>query len=1319
MKLKFSLLFLFLFLNLFLTAQEIRVISSDASSSTIEYRPIVRDTITIKENGLTFLKLDFAGTSVENSSKFGMPQQPVRIINFGVPSGIGNTIQILSAESSTLNGMYIPNPYFEKDSAGYSSVYKINAGYHSYNQNEVLAFGEYGLVRNLPVQTVKVYPVNYDASTRTIKIYSRIVLKISYGSTQSPKMTLDDNSLSSIVINWDVAKNWGEIQTPLRKTGNSLLANGNWYRFETAEEGIYKIDRAFLQNLGIDVNSLDPRTLKIYSYGGYALPEDLSKSNNKGFSEVAIQVVDETDGKFDTGDYILFYGRPPEFWEYNSTQKKIVRVKHPFSKKNYYWLTYGGTVGKRIAAQPSLNVSNPYKQQSTPAFKVRDIDSVNIGKSGRDYLGDALDASVKSKTFINTLNGIIPGITINYSSRLINATTGQVNAKIEESGVQVYSTQLYAIDPHYDFGSDDFGQFKFTGNLTDERSVLKISIVPPTTSTKTYLDYIEITYNRYLRSVGDNFLFFSKDTTATIEYTVTNFSSSSIQSFNVTDFANIKLITNADVSGGQIKFQAAENVNKVNRYFALTSSLYKTPANAAKIDNMNIRGNVAGSEMVVITTKDFKTQAERYATYRSNQSPNKRSTQIFYLDEILTEFSGGVFDPTAIRDFLKFAYESWTVKPFYVLLLGDGTFDYLNTVKDNKNFIPTYQTVASLNEIISYPSDDYYTKISGNDNKVDLAIGRMNVNTTKEADIVIDKIIAYENSESKSDWRNSITLIADDGPAGIGADDGPLHTSQSENLANNILPKSLYQNKIYLVAYPTEYVGMGRRKPEVNKAIINSINEGTLLLNYIGHGSPELWAHENVFEKTTSMPQIKNDKYYFLTAATCDFGRYDDPSMQSSAEAMLTLSNAGAILGFTAARVVYSQYNATLNDSLYTNLFRSKEIDGMPSPVGKVYFLTKQYQVDKENDEKYHLFGDPAVRLNMPVLQVKIDSINGKSSNAAIQISALSPVKIKGSVRKNDGTINPINGEVTLSVFDSEKSSFYKEMDYYVREQGGLIFKGRASVTNGLFQIEFVVPKDISYENKYGKIVAYVSNSQIDGVGYTDNFTVGGTNTTTQNDGKGPEIEILFDNPDYESSYIVNSTFTLYAKLKDNTGLNTTGSGIGHKLEAVLNDDELNTYDLTKNFIGDLNSGGKSGLAKYTFSSMATGEYKIKVKAWDVFNNFAFQEAIVKVVDADLGLVVSDVVNYPNPFTSSTTFTFQHNYASAVNAKIKIYTIAGRMIKEIESVNLLDRFVRIEWDGLDNDGNHLANGTYLYKLIVDSVDGNFNTSVLGKFAVIR
>ena len=637
----------------------------------------------------------------------------------------------------------------------------------------------------------------------------------------------------------------------------------------------------------------------------------------------------------------------------------------------------------------------------------------------------------------------------------------------------------------------------------------------------------------------------------------------------------------------------------------------------------------------------------------------------------------------------------------------------------NRNFVPVYETAESLDEIASYPTDDYYARVSGNDLKTDLAIGRLNIQSADEGDIVIDKIIKYETGLEKGLWRNNITLVADDGPAEVGVDNGSLHTFQSENLAKNRIPKYFDLDKIYLVAYPTVYTGLGRRKPDVNKAIINTINDGTLIINFVGHGNPDVWTHESVFEKSATIPQLKNPDYFFLTAATCDFGRYDNPTEQSSTEILMTLKNAGAIAAFSAARLSTSFSNAAINDSLYSNLFRVRDVNNLPITIGKAYLLTKQVVRDKENDEKYHLFGDPALRLDEPLNPISIDSVNGKSLKSVVQVNALGSVKIKGAVRNPNGTLAQYNGDAIISMYDSERLVYYKEMNYTVTMPGGLIYRGRTSVANGEFQTDFVVPKDISYENKNGKIVAYVDNSTSDGVGYSTNIVVGGTNPDAVNDGKGPDITIYFDDLNNENSYLVNSDFTLIAKLSDRTGLNTTGTGIGHKLEAILNNDEANPIDLTNSFIGDLNSGGKSGLIKYKFTGMAPGDYKIKVKAWDVFNNLSSQEANFTVVSNNNGIVLRDVVNYPNPFSSNTIFTFQHNYTSAINVKIKIYTIAGRLIKQIEQSNLLDKFVRIDWDGRDADENQIANGTYLYKLIVESADGQYKDNVLGKLAVIR
>ncbi|MGE5498517.1 MAG: FlgD immunoglobulin-like domain containing protein, partial [Syntrophothermus sp.] len=328
---------------------------------------------------------------------------------------------------------------------------------------------------------------------------------------------------------------------------------------------------------------------------------------------------------------------------------------------------------------------------------------------------------------------------------------------------------------------------------------------------------------------------------------------------------------------------------------------------------------------------------------------------------------------------------------------------------------------------------------------------------------------------------------------------------------------------------------------------------------------------------------------------------------------------------------------------------------------------------------------------------------------------------IEGSVKRSDGSVdNSFNGEGIVSVYDSQKLVKMKEYSNSPATfQGGLLFRGMVSVKDGSFSSSFQVPKDISYENKNGKVVAYLYNDNKENVvGYTSNIIVGGTDSSAVNDGKGPEISITFDDEKNTSSYLVTPNFRMNVKLKDDSGLNTTGTGIGHKITGVLNENEASPIDLSGYFVGDLNAGGKSGTIKYNFNGLESGDYKIQVRAWDIFNNSSESEEHFTVTGGS-DLVIRDVLNYPNPFSSNTTFTFQRNTASPVDVKIKVYTVAGRMIKEMESMAVTDKFVRIDWDGRDNDGNLLGNGVYLYKVIIKNADGEAKQEVLGKLAVIR
>ncbi len=1323
MRSRVSLIFLLIIPFYIYAQQDIKVLSSDFNSIVIEYTPIYTDTSVVKTENGDFRRIEIFEGELTNQENWGYPAIQNRKIMLGVPSEFGNTIEILSSTYKILQGEILPVPSPIPDSQLTSYEYKKSINYSSSNSDqELVSFGEFGLLRGLNTQVVNISPVKFDAGSKQIKLYTKIIFRINFSNSQIVTKPVSDDLIKSAVINYSIAKNWIKEKPSLRKiqVTNSVLAAGKWIRFEAPEEGMYKITKSTLASFGINPDNIDPRTIKIYNNGGKTLPENVDQIRPEDLVENAITVVGEEDGKFDNNDYIIFYGRGSSFWDLDADGKTITRFFNPYSKQNYYWITYGGSNGKRIIDKTGLNDPAGYIQTSTDAFADWEVDKINLGKTGRQFAGDDFSQTVSSRTYMNKLDGRIPSTPINYNVRFVVGSSAGMTLNITENSSQVFS-QFY---PGYGLtlytaGIASQRSFTYSGDLPDNRSVLTFKITPASVTAVGYLDFFTISYKKELKAFNDYLLFYSDSISDIIEYQLNGFTSSNISVYDITDFSNVKLVTNTQISASECKFRFNESSSARSKYIAIGKDVFKTPINPVEVKNQNLHGEQVGAKFIVITHKNFNDAAVNLKNYKENQAPVHISTYIADVDEIYNEFSGGALDPTAVRDFIKYAFDNWQITPEYVLMFGKGTYDYKNIEGYGDNFVPTWQSVESLSLVNSYTTDDFFVRVSGNDPVVDLALGRITCRSAEEANNIVNKIKDYELNQVKGNWRNLITLVADDGRTST-TYEGSEHTAPSENLANLYFPKSFDINKIYSAAYPDVLTGQGRRKPLVNQAIINAMNDGTLFLNYIGHGSPELWAHEVIFEKSVSIPQLKNDKYFFLCAATCDFGYFDIPNFQSAAEALVMLPNSGAIASFTADRLVYSQINHALNYAFVQRLFNSlRDTLNLSIPIGKASFLTKRTRVDI-NDQKYNILGDPTLRLLVPQYTANIDSVNGQALSVDVQIKALSKTKLEGRILKPDNTTwDDFNGEGLLTFFDSERTVLLDQIgNYPVTVQGGVIFNGRVSVNNGKFSADFVVPKDISYENKKGKVIFYFLNNEVDGIGYTDNVIVGGTDSSVVNDGKGPEIEIFFDDVAYSNSYLVNANPKLIVKLYDETGLNTTGTGIGHKLEGILNDQITSPIDFTNHFKGDLDAGGKSGTIDYQFNNLQSGDYQILVKAWDVFNNMSMENSYFSVVDGN-DLAIRNVYNYPNPFKGKTQFTFQQNLTKPIDVKIKIYTIAGRLIKEIEQYNLNEKFVVIDWDGRDEDGDNLASGTYLYKLIVKSSDGEFQKSVLGKLAVIN
>ncbi len=691
-----------------------------------------------------------------------------------------------------------------KDKGLNNNIYKISPEYNRYeDKDELVSFGEYGIARGIPVQSIIISPVSYTPSKGSIKIYTQIVFQINFSTNQKLSSVGGDNFLSGGILNYNTARNWRSQSNNnrLRKgIVNSVLSSGKWVKFEAPGEGIYKITRSMLSSYGIDANTVNPRTIKIYNNGGKMLPENVNESYPSDLEENAIKVVGEEDGKFDEGDYILFYGRGIDFWDYDAAQKKIRRYFNLYSKQNYYFITSGGAQGKRIQDKPGLNETNAYIQHSTPAFADWEKDEINKFASGRYFLGDGFSPG-NSYIYTNKLDYRISNTPINYSFRIVNVISGYITLDIFENSNKIFSQNLSgtANTDGYTSGIEHNFNAGYTGDIPENESLLKFQINSNSSETSAYLDFFEISYQKELKASNDSLIFYSKDTSAIIEYDLSNFSNSNIRVFDVSDYTNVKLISNPKtLSGGEFRFQSGENTGIVSKYMAVGNDRFKTPVRPVEINNQNLHGIAEGAQYIIITDINFNDQANELKNYRESEAEEKLSSIVVDVDQIYNEFSGGTLDVSAIRNFIKYAYDNWSIKPEYVLLFGDGNYDYKN-IEGNNNFIPPYETYDTslfslskikYDELYSFPMDDYYAMVDGNDSRMDLAIGRVPFQTVNEAQIIVDKIKSYENNNDKKPWRNLITIVADDGPQEVGFNDHSTHTDQAENLANNHIPGS-------------------------------------------------------------------------------------------------------------------------------------------------------------------------------------------------------------------------------------------------------------------------------------------------------------------------------------------------------------------------------------------------------------------------------------------------------------------------------------------------------------------------------------------------
>ncbi len=1113
-------------------------------------------------------------------------------------------------------------------------------------------------------------------------------------------------------------------------TFNSVLASGDWYKIGVTEDGIYKIDYQYLQKIGINPGTLDPKTIRIFGNGCHMLPQPNSVPRAVDLTENAILVQGENDGHFDATDYILFYGQSPDTHYFDASTGRLIYDKNLYSDTTYYFLNIGETKGLRIATAD--NAGDDFQMVSSyDYFTTHELDEVNILNSGRYWYGEKFDFEL-SHDFNVQIPNLLPETEIGVVSSIMAETYQSASMDLSLNGNNLGNQELKPVfqGTYSQQGTDNLDSFKInSSNVLNAANSYTLSLnfnKAAGDRSRAYLNYFEVTAKCGLTLTNNQIIFTSLSST---EQPFTTYQIAGVnQNAMIWDVSNPlePVNQNFDNIGEKAIFGTSSSTLKT--FVVSNGTDYPAPAFFHRVKNQNLHGEQA-PDLLIVTYPGFLTEAQRLANLRRQH--DGLDVLVVTTREIYNEFSSGAQDITAIRDFVRFLYDQSADnhKLRDLLMFGRGSFDYKDRLSQNTNFVPTYCSRNSLHPISSYSSDDYFgfldedegewSESGSGDEMLDIGVGRLPVKSLAEAKIVVDKLYNYaENPETLGSWRNEICFIADDGDD----QDGTLHERDADKLAT--LVDTAYTgfnvNKIYIDAYPQIISPIGETAPEANEAIDKKIDKGLLIMNYTGHGSETRLASETVIN-ITSISKLENyQKLPLFVTATCEFGRHDDPKIVSGAEYLLLNPRGGAIGLLTTSRPVYSSSNYVLNEAFYQNVFRKD--NGQYQDLGAVFMATKNESLSGSVNRNFILLGDPSMKLAYPKQDIRI--VASENSYApGDTLKALNQIKLTGEILTDSKSVDEgFNGDLYATIFDkaSTKSTLGNRtpvMQYKSRDNA--IFQGIVTVKNGTFEVNFVVPKNISYNFDKGKISLYAINKTNlnDANGADLEFVVGGSGKSTV-DNSPPKIKLYINDTTFSNGGITGKDIIFLAKLEDENGINLSKQGFGQGIMATLDNDqkfELNDYYLSEP------DSYQAGWVTYPIKNLSIGNHTISLKAWDTHNNSSESTIEFLVVDHN-HLKISNLINYPNPFTDQTRISFEQNRAGDdLEIIAEIYTIQGAKISILHLVekNSDSKISNIVWDGRDQVGVSLNSGIYILKLFVRSLLDGAKITANKKLVLIK
>lgn len=1099
-----------------------------------------------------------------------------------------------------------------------------------------------------------------------------------------------------------------------------LVSKGNWVKIAVPNEGVYQVSGAQLKAMGF-TGKINASQVQLFGMDLSNLNEKVPNGFPDSLSEMAIVVEDGGDGILEEQDRFLFYAQGSIKWV--KAQKEVYPVRQQVTTNDslYYFIQIG-TNGKRVTN--FVSSANPTKFISTyPSKWLLEKDTINFLNSGKIWLGEPMGSSVGKKAslvFQVNMEGLQFDAPLHLQAQLA-AATYQSNAifNIKLNEVQLLSSLTgtvsgYLFDDAYKIKLDSITTILDSNNLLksgQNRTNLNLQVDFKGGATSTgWIDFIALHGQRKIGFWGNaGFSFDYQTATATqqlVEFEIQNASSQT----RVWDISKCLLPIAMPVVFGpdsKAKFISKDSLQK--QFYVFESNKVKAAQFSGYVLN-DSNFNTRPVDYIIVTAPDYFNAALKLKKFHETQ--NGFNVSLIRSTTIYNEFASGQTNPIAIRNYLKYIYENAKrlnqTRPTYLLLLGMGNFD-AHALKINKE-LPVYTSDISNSVLTSYSSDDFYAILKNGDqiqnpqtiDSTQLAVGRIPARTLAESELFIQKIIQYKSNKKTGLWKEQLTWIADDA-------DYNLHLQDAEEIVNHLKTKTSKWNhrKLYLDLFKSTQTLTGTSYPGVNKAIFEAIQSGTLVLNYTGHGNYLRLSEEAVIAKSDMASWDNASRLPIMVTASCDFAPYDQPALTPIGFDALMQNEKGIIALVAANRLVFAYSNKQINDAFMQALLVPNE-NGVFQTLGKALQNAKKYNFSQNGDRlnafKFGLMGDPALSIDQPRNEIRINQINASNWSDTLYLNAGEKYTIKGAVTNQNKVLQNFNGLVDIVLWDAPttKQTFGNQSTSQVvaiEVQDQAIFRGKATVQNGLFEQGFILPISAPISTLSSlKLQLYAYNDSIDASKQFESIYIRNTTKQINTDTVGPKINAYVQSSSFKQGDWVTAPANLIVALRDSAGIQSSGNVLGQDLKLIIDDSIATSINLNTYFTYDLNQY-QAGKIQYPLPFLMEGKHKLIVKAWDLLGNLSKDTLRIEVPSSNANIIRNLTIT-PNPVQSNAKISFEiKNSKDPVTGTLEVFDQTGKrqFLSFLQKPPMGNKIV-IEWDGRNKEGGIVPPGLYIYRV---------------------